>query len=223
MLQPNADRPERRRDRGQPDLPRGRGLHARLRSRPRRRPREGAGAAPRASTESTWWPGSPMPTGARRSGTAVGLPTGPTTVGAVVERDGHELRFRPGGQLRDARGIALGGRGEPEAARRRPHRRPLREPRSTRTRLARLWSALTSPHAGDVLISAADGYECVDWGGVSHAGGGSHGALSREDSLAPLLFVGCGPERPERAARGRCATSLRRSSSTSGSTAEAAA
>jgi hypothetical protein len=48
-----------------------------------------------------------------------------------------------------------------------------------------------------VLISAADGYECVDWGGVSHVGGGSHGALSRGDSLAPLLFVGCGPERPE--------------------------
>ncbi|MDP9227644.1 MAG: alkaline phosphatase family protein, partial [Actinomycetota bacterium] len=50
--------------------------------------------------------------------------------------------------------------------------------------------------AGDVLISAADGYECVDWGGVSHVGGGSHGALSREDSLAPLLFVGCGPSEP---------------------------
>ena len=64
--------------------------------------------------------------------------------------------------------------------------------------LARLWSALTSPHAGDVLVSAADGYECVDWGGVSHVGGGSHGALSREDSLAPLLFVGCGPRRPRR-------------------------
>jgi hypothetical protein len=57
---------------------------------------------------------------------------------------------------------------------------------------------LTSPHAGDVLVSAADGYECVDWGGVSHVGGGSHGALSRGDSLAPLLFVGCGPEQPER-------------------------
>jgi hypothetical protein len=64
--------------------------------------------------------------------------------------------------------------------------------------LTRLWSALTSPHAGDVMVSAADGYECVDWGGVSHAGGGSHGALSREDSLAPLLFVGCGPRRPSK-------------------------
>ena len=50
----------------------------------------------------------------------------------------------------------------------------------------------------DVLVSLADGYECVDWGGVSHTGGGSHGALSRGDSLAPLLFVGCGPRRPAR-------------------------
>ena len=38
------------------------------------------------------------------------------------------------------------------------------------------------------LISAADGYECVDWGGISHAGGGSHGSLGRGDSLAPVVF-----------------------------------
>jgi hypothetical protein len=62
--------------------------------------------------------------------------------------------------------------------------------------LARLWSALTSPHAGDVLISATEGYECVDWGGISHAGGGSHGSLGRGDSLAPVVFVGCGPAAP---------------------------
>ncbi|MGZ5342206.1 MAG: alkaline phosphatase family protein, partial [Solirubrobacterales bacterium] len=64
--------------------------------------------------------------------------------------------------------------------------------------LARLWSALTSPNAGDLLISLADGWECVDWGGISHVGGGSHGALSRGDSLAPLVFCGCGPKRPAR-------------------------
>ena len=49
--------------------------------------------------------------------------------------------------------------------------------------LARLWSALVSPHAGDILISATEGHECVDWGGISHAGGGSHGSLGRGDSL----------------------------------------
>lgn len=59
--------------------------------------------------------------------------------------------------------------------------------------LSRIWSALTSPHAGDILVSAASGYEFVDWGGVTHVGGGSHGGLAREESLSPLVFVGCGP------------------------------
>ena len=62
--------------------------------------------------------------------------------------------------------------------------------------MARVWSALCAPHAGDVVVSAALGYECVDWGGSAHVGGGSHGSLHRGDSLGPLLFVGCGPERP---------------------------
>jgi hypothetical protein len=65
--------------------------------------------------------------------------------------------------------------------------------------LGRLFSALTAPHAGDFIVSLAPGYEAVDWGGVTHAGGGSHGALHRDDSLGPLLFVGCGPvDRGER-------------------------
>jgi len=59
--------------------------------------------------------------------------------------------------------------------------------------LARVWSALNAPHAGDFLLSLAEGYEAVDWGGVTHAGGGSHGSLHAGDSLGPLLFVGCGP------------------------------
>ncbi len=56
--------------------------------------------------------------------------------------------------------------------------------------LARLWAALRSPHAGEILISLAPGSECVDWGGASHLGGGSHGSLHAEDSLVPLLAVG---------------------------------
>ena len=43
--------------------------------------------------------------------------------------------------------------------------------------LQRVWSALTAPHSGDFVLSLDDGYEAVDWGGVTHAGGGSHGAL----------------------------------------------
>ena len=60
--------------------------------------------------------------------------------------------------------------------------------------LARVWSALSAPHAGDFIVSLALGFEAVDWGGVTHAGGGSHGSLHAGDSLGPLLFVGCGPE-----------------------------
>ena len=134
---------------------------------------------------------------ARWCAPASGSALTPEGAEAVVSSNGQELRFRPGGRHRDRRGAewdlrgrfgAAGGRGL--GGRFDGERYP--------DALARLWSALTSPHAGDVLISAADGYECVDWGGVSHTGGGSHGALSREDSLAPLLFVGCGPRRPRR-------------------------
>ena len=116
-------------------------------------------------------------------------------VRAVVSRNGHELRFRPGGQLRDERSVRWVVDGQPEALGG-DVTRGLFESGEYPDGLTRMWSALTSPHAGDVVISLADGYECVDWGGVSHAGGGSHGALSREDSLAPLLMVGCGPRRP---------------------------
>lgn len=59
--------------------------------------------------------------------------------------------------------------------------------------LARVWSALSAPHAGDFIVSLQPGFEALDWGGVSHAGGGSHGSLHAGDSLGPLLFVGCGP------------------------------
>lgn len=60
--------------------------------------------------------------------------------------------------------------------------------------LGRLYSAMCAPHSGDLMISAALGYECLDWGGAAHIGGGSHGSLRREDSEGPLLFVGCGPD-----------------------------
>ena len=60
--------------------------------------------------------------------------------------------------------------------------------------LARVWSALRCETAGDVLLSAAPGYEFVDWGGADHVGGGSHGSLHRSDSLGALLWCGTGPE-----------------------------
>jgi predicted AlkP superfamily pyrophosphatase or phosphodiesterase len=56
--------------------------------------------------------------------------------------------------------------------------------------LNRTWSALANPNAGELLISAAAGWEFVDIGGRHHAGGGSHGSLLEGDSVVPLLTVG---------------------------------
>jgi Type I phosphodiesterase / nucleotide pyrophosphatase len=112
---------------------------------------------------------------------------------AVVERHGEEVRFRPGEGVSDLRGGSWQLEGELavlEAALDDGRLRSETYPDP----LARVWSALTAPHAGDFVVSLALGFEAVDWGGVSHAGGGSHGALHAGDSLGPLLFVGCGPE-----------------------------
>jgi hypothetical protein len=114
---------------------------------------------------------------------------------AVVWSERGELRFAPGGDLEDERGrrwsmegelrtLALsaadgrvGGSRYPDA-------------------LGRIWSALECPYGGDLLASAAPGYEFVDWGGADHVGGGSHGSLHRGDSEGVLLM--CGLETPER-------------------------
>ena len=56
--------------------------------------------------------------------------------------------------------------------------------------LARAWAALHNPNAGDVLVSAAAGYEFTDLAGHSHVGGGSHGSLLAGDSEVPMLVVG---------------------------------
>jgi hypothetical protein len=112
---------------------------------------------------------------------------------AVVERPGARLRFRPGAAVEDLRG----GRWEVEG----DHSVLAATIEDGRLRsetypdpLARVWSALTAPHSGDFIVSLEPGFEAVDWGGVTHAGGGSHGSLHAGDSLGPLLFVGCGPD-----------------------------
>jgi predicted AlkP superfamily pyrophosphatase or phosphodiesterase len=56
--------------------------------------------------------------------------------------------------------------------------------------LARVWAALECPTSGDLLLSAAPGYEFPDWGGEGHVGGGSHGSLHAADSLGALIFSG---------------------------------
>ena len=51
-------------------------------------------------------------------------------------------------------------------------------------------AALTNPNAGELLVSAAEGWELADLGGRHHAGGGSHGSLVAGDSFVPLVTVG---------------------------------
>jgi hypothetical protein len=51
-------------------------------------------------------------------------------------------------------------------------------------------AALANPNAGELLVSAAEGWEFADLGGRHHAGGGSHGSLVADDSIVPLLCVG---------------------------------
>jgi predicted AlkP superfamily pyrophosphatase or phosphodiesterase len=55
-------------------------------------------------------------------------------------------------------------------------------------------SALANPNAGELLVSAAEGWELVDLGGRHHAGGGSHGSLVAGDSVVPLLTIGIDAE-----------------------------
>ncbi len=69
--------------------------------------------------------------------------------------------------------------------------------------LGRLWSLLHTPSSGEVVASAAIGYEFTDWGGITHTPGGSHGSLRRGDSLGPLAFLGCGPDLGEGARQRR--------------------
>jgi Type I phosphodiesterase / nucleotide pyrophosphatase len=122
-----------------------------------------------------------------------GVPAADTV--AVIERDERQLRFRPGDEVDDARGQRWQVEGdlgvlEARIEDGRLHNETFPDP------LARVWSALNAPHAGDFVVSLAEGYEAVDWGGVTHVGGGSHGSLRAGDSLGPLLLVGCGPDDP---------------------------
>jgi hypothetical protein len=89
---------------------------------------------------------------------------------AVARRDGEELRFERAGE-----GYATTG----DAS-------ILDQPNG----LERAWAALTNPNAGEVIVSAAAGWEFADLAGRHHAGGGSHGSLLTGDSEVPMLTVG---------------------------------
>jgi hypothetical protein len=113
--------------------------------------------------------------------------------GTAVVRSGRgELRFAPGGELRDRRGRTWSVEGE-SAVLGLDVAGGVVTSENYPDPLARLWSALECPHGGDVLVSAEPGFEFVDWGGADHVGGGSHGALHRDDSEGVLLLCGVDP------------------------------
>ena len=93
---------------------------------------------------------------------------------AVARREGLELRFAPEGEG----GWSLEG----DAAVLDEERYP--------NGLERAWRALACPNAGELLVSAAEGWELADLGGRHHVGGGSHGSLLAGDSTVPLVAAG---------------------------------
>ena len=174
-----------------------------LRPDPLLRPRPDAGAHGRPAGGRVRRPRAlpPLPPGARRRRRLRVQPRGPGLPAAALRR----ARARAG---RAARRRPRRGRDAlPRGRRRRRPREPGRSSASAPTaRVAgdpavlddanypdaftRAWAALHNPKAGDVLVSAADGFEFTDLGGGNHVGGGSHGSLSAGDSEVPMLAVG---------------------------------
>jgi len=89
---------------------------------------------------------------------------------AIARRGGEELRFRRTGSSYSTTGDE-GILGYPNG-------------------LERAWAALANPNAGELLVSAAPGWEFSDLGGRHHLGGGSHGSLTAGDSEVPMLTIG---------------------------------
>lgn len=116
--------------------------------------------------------------------------------GIISSPEHGELRFHPGGELEDPRGAQWSVDGPLAAIGASVHDGRLLTP-SHPDVLARVWAALTCPSSGEVLLSAAPGYEFLDWGRQAHVGGGSHGSLHASDSLGALVMYGIEPPQPE--------------------------
>jgi hypothetical protein len=120
----------------------------------------------------------------------------PDSGAGVIRAPGRgELRFAPGGALTDARGNAWTVSGDLTALAAQTSDGTFASP-DYPDALRRVWAALTCTTSGDVLLSAAPGYEFPDWGGADHVGGGSHGSLHHSDSLGALAFCGIDAPRP---------------------------
>jgi hypothetical protein len=115
--------------------------------------------------------------------------------GVVSSPEHGELRFAPDGHVEDPRGVSWSIEGALGVLGAAVEDGRLESP-SYPDALARIWAALTCPTSGEVLLSAAPGYEFIDWGRQAHVGGGSHGSLHASDSLGAL--IACGLDGPPR-------------------------
>jgi hypothetical protein len=116
--------------------------------------------------------------------------------GVISSPEHGELRFAPGGELLDPRGESWSVAGALATIDGRVEDGRLLTP-DYPDALARAWAALSCPNSGEVLLSAAPGYEFLDWGGQAHVGGGSHGSLHASDSLGALVLSGVSLPEPE--------------------------
>jgi hypothetical protein len=98
---------------------------------------------------------------------------------AVARRARAELRFAPDGGSWRVSGDES-----------------LLDPSTYPNAFERAWCALLCRNAGEVIVSAAPGWEFEDLGGRHHAGGGSHGSLLAGDSTVPIVAAGFDEELP---------------------------
>jgi Type I phosphodiesterase / nucleotide pyrophosphatase len=92
---------------------------------------------------------------------------------AVARKDAAEARFAP-----DEDGWRVTGDAR------------ILDPDEYPNGFERAWCALACPNAGEVIVSAASGWEFEDLGRRHHGGGGSHGSLLAGDSTVPMLTAG---------------------------------
>lgn len=110
-----------------------------------------------------------------------------------------ELTFKPGAQYTDRRGLSWDLDGDLTALGLAVEGNEIHSDVYPDA-LGRAWSGLNCPGSGDVMVTPVIGFEFLDWGGVSHAGGGTHGSLHREDSAAQLIVTGTGEQRKDQRA-----------------------
>jgi hypothetical protein len=119
--------------------------------------------------------------------------------GVIASPRHGELRFAPdgaGATVTDSRGLSWGVEGALAAIDATIEDGRLLSPLYPDA-LARAWAALTCRTSGEVLLSAAPGFEFIDWGRQAHVGGGSHGSLHACDSLGALVLHGVALPEPE--------------------------